>query len=156
MPWRIRQSRVGLTRWDRAGAVVPVISFRAHRAHCTHGEAAHTCVFQSYTRACAAEVRSGPSTPPPPTACPHTTQSGGDSLASSSWHTIRWWRPHGDQGTRGGKERRGEPRRYKAYLGTAESPAMFTDTTMGEIELLSWAVSERCNLAGTHYPANYF
>lgn len=106
--------------------------------------------------ACPADGRSGPSSPPRPSSCPHTSQSGGDSLASSSWHTIRWRRPHGDRGTRGVEERGGEPRRYKAYLGTAESPAMFTDTMMGEIELLSWAVTERCNLAETHYPASYF
>lgn len=31
---------------------------------------------------------------------------------------------------------------------------MFTDTTMGKIELLSWAVTEGCNLAETHYPAS--
>lgn len=32
--------------------------------------------------------------------------------------------------------------------------AKSTDTTMGKIELLSWAVTERCDLAETHYPAS--
>lgn len=44
---RSRQPHV-LTRWDRAGALVPVTSFSAHRTHHTREEAPHTCVFQSH------------------------------------------------------------------------------------------------------------